>query len=134
MPTLCNFATFVRDRAGRGRTLVTNAQDVGEAESLYRRALDVDPKHVDTLYNFATLARDHKRDMGEAESLYRRALDVDPKHADTSYSLNLLLEEKEPLGELCLEGDSDADDFGGAPSDGRHRRLGLSRAGIFAFL
>jgi tetratricopeptide (TPR) repeat protein len=56
------------------RNLEARARENGEhanAESLYRRALDVDPKDVDTLYNLADLVEEQKQDFVEAEQLYR---------------------------------------------------------------
>jgi tetratricopeptide (TPR) repeat protein len=60
----------------------------------YRQALAVQPKHANTLYNFAVMLDTHLKRKEEAEQLYRRALDVEPKHAFALYNIAVLLEER----------------------------------------
>ena len=53
-----------------------------EAEQLYRRALALQPDHVDTLHNLASLLDEDLGGRTEAEQLYRRALALQPDDVD----------------------------------------------------
>ena len=103
---------------------LTNKADFLQAESLYRRALEIDeaslgPKHPEVarnLNNLALLLKATNR-LGEAEPLMRRALEIDeasfgPKHPEVAIDLNSLaslllatnwLSEAEPLMRRALE-------------------------------
>jgi tetratricopeptide (TPR) repeat protein len=59
-----------------------------------RRALEVQPKHANSLYNYAVMLDTHLKRKEEAEALYRRALAVEPRHAYALYNLAVLLEER----------------------------------------
>ena len=63
------------------------------AEEMYKHALEVAPKHSNTLYNYAVMLDTHCNRKEEAEVFYRRALDVDPKHSYALYNIAVLLEE-----------------------------------------
>lgn len=55
----------------------------------------MNPKHANTLYNFAVMLDTHvKGRKEEAEQYYRRALDIEPRHAYALYNLAVLLEER----------------------------------------
>ncbi len=77
------------------------AEDRGEhtvAESLYRRALEVDGALAAAMTNLGNL-RYRAGDHVEARRLYERALDHDPAQAEARYNLGNLLED---LGETDL--------------------------------
>ena len=52
------------------------------ADELHRRAIDADPKHANTLGNYANFLKNVRGDHEKAEEMYRRAIDADPKHAN----------------------------------------------------
>lgn len=62
------------------------------ARELYRRALELDPGHVDARIN---LGRLHHEDgqLGEARQAYERALEVRPDHPTAAYNLGVVLED-----------------------------------------
>jgi len=53
-----------------------------EAETLYRKALELDPSHANNTGNFANFLTNVRKNHDEAETLYRRALELDPSHAN----------------------------------------------------
>ncbi len=72
--------------------------DLGEAERLYRKALDVDPQLAAALTNLGNL-RHKAGDADEARRLYERAIEHDPSLAEARYNLGNLLED---VGETDL--------------------------------
>lgn len=64
-----------------------------EAERYYKRVLEVNGRHTNTLYNYAVLLDSHLARRDEAKGFYRRALELDPRHAYALYNLAVLLEE-----------------------------------------
>jgi Flp pilus assembly protein TadD len=54
-------------------------KDYDEAERLYRKALELDPKHATNTGNFASFMKAVRKDYDEAERLYRKAVALDPK-------------------------------------------------------
>ena len=50
-----------------------------QAEVLYKRAIDADPLHAYSLYNYALLLEDVRGDYDGAETHFRLALKADPK-------------------------------------------------------
>jgi hypothetical protein len=66
-----------------------------------RAALEVDPMHVNTLYNIAVMFDTHCDRKAEAETMYRRALLEDPVHTFALYNLAVLLEERLEI-EPCM--------------------------------
>jgi hypothetical protein len=66
-----------------------------------RAALEVDPMHVNTLYNIAVMFDTHCDRKIEAETMYRRALLEDPVHTFALYNLAVLLEERLEI-EPCM--------------------------------
>ncbi|MBT6153130.1 MAG: hypothetical protein HOH82_00410, partial [Planctomycetaceae bacterium] len=66
-----NFAIFMTDVQG----------EHDEAESLYRKALALDPKNAINTGNFANFMKNVRGDHDEAERLYRKALALDPTQA-----------------------------------------------------
>jgi Flp pilus assembly protein TadD len=57
---------------------------VSEAESLSRRALELDPNESTDASNLANFIRYVRKDDDEAERLYRRALELNPNDGDIS--------------------------------------------------
>jgi excisionase family DNA binding protein len=75
-----------------------------EAESAYRKAIDLDPRHVAALINLGRL-RHVARALPEAEGLYRRALVCEPEHPTARFNLGVVLEDRgatrEAIQEYC---------------------------------
>ena len=67
------------------------AQCYPEAEHAYRRAIEIDPKHVNALGNLGNLLSEHLERYDEAEKSYQRALEIDPTHVNTWFGLGILL-------------------------------------------
>ncbi len=69
-----------------------------DAESAYRRALDLDRDHVDSLINLGRL--NHAAGgLEEAERLYRRVLALAADHVTALFNLAVMLEDRGQLGE-----------------------------------
>ena len=64
--------------------------------------MEVDPTHVNTLYNIAVMFDTHCDRKTEAETMYRRALLEDPVHTFALYNLAVLLEERLEMIEPCM--------------------------------
>ena len=62
-----NYGVFLKEKKG----------DLEGAEREYRRAIELDPNHVNALGNLAHLVSE-KRDVDQAAGLYRKALEADP--------------------------------------------------------
>ena len=81
-----------------------------QARPLLERALEVDPRHVDSLHNLGALHFEQGR-HDEAQPLLERVLVVDPRHVESLCSLGTLhfnqgrLEEAWQLWERLLEDD-----------------------------
>jgi Flp pilus assembly protein TadD len=73
--THSNYGAFLKDKKG----------DAEGAEREYRRALDLDSKHVNALGNLANLMWE-KGDRDQAKTLYRRALETDPQNENVTYN------------------------------------------------
>lgn len=54
----------------------------------------MNPKHANTLYNYAVMLDTHLKRKEEAEAIYRSCLQCEPKHAFALYNLAVLLEER----------------------------------------
>ena len=66
-------------------------EDFDRAEQLYRRVLELDASHVDSLNNLAMLLTEQRGQPAEAEGLYKRALAVNDKDIDTMFNYATLL-------------------------------------------
>jgi Flp pilus assembly protein TadD len=66
-------------------------QDKAAAAECFRRALDIDPNHVDSLNNLANVLK--VRDLYQAIGLYRRALEINPRMALANFNLANALKE-----------------------------------------
>jgi Flp pilus assembly protein TadD len=67
------------------------------AEAGYRRALELDPGHFNTLKNLANLLTDRFGRHAEAVALYRRALEIRPGDREVrGYLADTLLQEQKP--------------------------------------
>ena len=56
--------------------------DHDTAENFYKRAIDADPKHANSLGSYAFFLTDVRGDHDTAETFYKRAIEADPKHAN----------------------------------------------------
>ena len=63
-----------------------------EAQRAYRRALALDPDHVDAHINLGRLLH-ADGELGAAEEHYRAALERDPRDATAAFNLGVLLED-----------------------------------------
>lgn len=72
--------------------------DPAEAEALYRRLLEIDPRSGDGLNNLGVLLL-ARGDAGEAEKVFRRAVEADGTKADPYYNLACLCSLQGRLGE-----------------------------------
>jgi hypothetical protein len=73
-----------------GNLLVLAAQPA-EAETVYRKAIELDPNRASSLFNLGLLLQ-QRGDLRGAEELYRRALKIDPGNAWTHYQLGAIEE------------------------------------------
>ena len=64
-----------------------------QAETYYRRALEVDPNHTTTIYNYGGLLKNARHDWDGAEALYKRALELDPTDVGTLCNYGTLLQD-----------------------------------------
>lgn len=67
-----------------------------DAASAYRRALELDPDHVNARINLGRLMHT-ARDYRAAESLYREALELDSDHPVAVFNLGVVLEDQGDL-------------------------------------
>ncbi|MCU0530543.1 MAG: tetratricopeptide repeat protein [Syntrophales bacterium] len=65
------------------------AENLEEAEALYRRAIDADPKNLSALNNLGVICMSQKRDR-EAIDIFTRLIDVKGDWADPYYNLACL--------------------------------------------
>jgi tetratricopeptide (TPR) repeat protein len=82
--------TSIDEEIDRGYDL-HQAGDLGQAEAVYRKALDAHGPDPLLLYNLGVLLQDLGRN-GDAAEAYRAALHGDPAMADCHYNLALLCE------------------------------------------
>jgi len=73
-----------------GNLLVLSAQP-GEAESVYRKAIELDPGKPSALFNLGLLLQ-QRGQLREAEDLYRRVLQIEPGNAWAHYQLGTVEE------------------------------------------
>ncbi|HEY2352284.1 MAG TPA: tetratricopeptide repeat protein [Candidatus Acidoferrum sp.] len=66
------------------------------AEDAYRRALDIEPGHVDALNNLGMLSYE-RGSLEDATMLFRRAVDLHPDHMLSHFNLGSVLEESGKL-------------------------------------
>lgn len=64
--------------------------DFVEAAKLFKKALDIDPKNVDALNNFAYILYDNKN-YDSAISLYNKSIDINPNYFYTYHYMGLAL-------------------------------------------
>ena len=76
-----------------GRVMLTDTlEGPEEAESAYRRAIELDPKEAGHWNNLGNLLTRYLERYQEAEAAYRRAIELDPKQACRTWTnLGLLL-------------------------------------------
>jgi len=70
-------------------------RDEAEAEAMFKRAIEADPKHANNLGNYANFLKQQGR-HDEAEAMFKRAIEADPKHANHlgNYAQILLAQRK----------------------------------------
>jgi Flp pilus assembly protein TadD len=71
--------------------LLLLADQPGQAEEAYRKALELDPNKVTALFNLALLQQQHG-ERREALSLYKKVVALQPGHAWAHYQLGTLYE------------------------------------------
>jgi len=69
------------------------ADTLAEAETAYRKALELEPEHVNAQINLGRLLHT-AGGYAQAEALYRRALDLQPDHAVAAFNLGVVLEDQ----------------------------------------
>jgi protein O-GlcNAc transferase len=74
------------------------AGNLADAESSYRRAIELDPAFIAPLYNLALLLRESGR-IQEAEQLFGRLHEQDPNDAEVLFQLGYLLAARWAFGE-----------------------------------
>jgi tetratricopeptide (TPR) repeat protein len=80
----------------KGAEMDETLSTLGEAEELYRRAIQLDPSLAMAYTNLGNV-RFRRGDIAGAETLYQQALDIDPKQAEAHYNLGYVrLERGEP--------------------------------------
>lgn len=68
-------------------------ETVGEAETFYRRALEIDPHLAIAYTNLGNICF-RRGDEADAEALYRRALAIDPAQPEAQYNLGYVMLER----------------------------------------
>src|SRR5262249_42584363 len=53
-----------------------------QADKLFQRIINANPKDPDHLGNYALFLKNQRGDLDAAENFYKRAIEVDPKHAN----------------------------------------------------
>jgi hypothetical protein len=71
--------------------LTVNEHFLWQAEELYKKALEIDPKHITTIYNYGGLLKNARHDWDGAEAMYKRALELDPRDVGTLCNYGTLL-------------------------------------------
>ena len=77
-----NYAVFLKNQK----------QDYAQAEVMYQRAIEADPKDADILGYYALFLKSQKQDYAQAEVMYQRAIEADPKHANNLNNYAVFLE------------------------------------------
>jgi hypothetical protein len=71
--------------------LLLLAHRTGEAETAYRRALELDPKRTSALFNLALLEQD-KGELKPARKLFEQVVQLEPQHAWAHFQLGAIAE------------------------------------------
>ncbi|MBI4260685.1 MAG: tetratricopeptide repeat protein [Actinobacteria bacterium] len=102
-----------------GAFLADQRRDLEGAEKQYRRALELDPSHVNALGNLANLLWS-RGETEEALELYTRALEIDPGNENVTWNFARVLASTGRLGDATGILDSG---IGRHPESGRLRLL-----------
>jgi tetratricopeptide (TPR) repeat protein len=94
-----------RDRARTAYELYLRASELdedpatlGEAEAMYRRAIELDPWLTIAYTNLGNIAF-RRQDVDAAEALYRKALEIDKKQPEAQYNLGYVMLERGQAGD-----------------------------------
>ncbi len=68
-------------------------KDYDKAEEYYKKALEIDPKYVNVLCNYASFLGEIRKDYDKAEEYYKKALGLDPKYVNVLGNYALFLSE-----------------------------------------
>ena len=80
--------------------LLSDLERYAEAESAYRKAIDLNPSDATTYYNLGNLLSDeHFKRYDEAESAFRKAIELNPSDAKAYSNLGILLKKLERYAE-----------------------------------
>ena len=93
----------LRDLVARGIAL-HQAGRLGEAEALYRRVLEVEPRHAAALTMLGT-AYAQRRNSAEAARLFEQSLEVDPFQVNALYNRGIVLAELKRFDEALASYD-----------------------------
>ena len=74
-----------------GVALQEAREDFDQAEAMYRKAIELDPKDADAHNNLGNLLNDVREDFDGAEPMYRKVIELDPKHTWAHLKLGILL-------------------------------------------
>jgi len=91
--TLKNRSRTAYDLYVRASALDEDARSYDEAEQLYKRAIELDPKLSIAYTNLGNI-RFRRGDVVAAEELYRRALEVDDRQPEAHYNLGYVMLER----------------------------------------
>ena len=61
--------------------------------SMNLKAIDLDPSHSNSIYNYAVLLDSGLQNKDKAEIMYRKCLEVNEKHSFCLYNLAVLIED-----------------------------------------
>ncbi len=81
------------------------AQEAGkysEAEAIWRRILEIEPKNAVAYYNLGN-ALYHQKKLDEAIAAYEKAIQLNPKNADIYYNLGIALRNQGKLNEAIAK-------------------------------
>jgi tetratricopeptide (TPR) repeat protein len=105
-----NNVSCILDYSSFLATVLEDEDWVERTDSMFKTAVQADPKHVDTLFRYANFAYESKSAYQEAEDLYHRVLQHEPRHvlalanlATIQHSINENFEEAEQLYALALD-------------------------------
>jgi len=76
--------------------------DAHAAERIYRRLLELDPRHPDGHINLGRLLHEAGQ-LGQAEEHYRQALEVRPEDSTAAFNLAVVIEDQRRIDEALAQ-------------------------------